>query len=262
MKLTRALPLAACLLATGTVSGQSLETSKTFLSDYSISMMGLPLGQSSFKTVISGDAYRVDGELRSAGIARIFDKTVANSRVEGVFTDAGAQSKTYSLNYVSGDKKSKSALVFSGGNVVSANVTPKPKMRKSYVPVEEAHMRAVADPLTAAIVKANSLNDVCNRTLRVFDGKMRLDLQLSNPRVASAQVPGFKGETVTCAAKFVPISGYRKGQKSIEFLRTSNGISITFAQNGSTGVYGPLKASVQTYLGQLDITATKFSMVR
>ena len=260
--LKSALPLAACLLAAGTVSGQTLEAPKTFLSDYSISMMGLPLGQSSFKTVISGDSYRVDGQLRSAGLARIFDKTVAQSRVEGTFTDRGAQSKNYSLSYVSGEKKSKASLVFADGNVVTANVTPKPKMRKSYVPVEEAHMRAVADPLTAAIVKANSINEVCNRTLHVFDGKMRLDLKLSNPRVASAAVPGFKGEAVTCSARFVPISGYRKGQKSIEFLKSNTGISITFAENGSTGVYGPLKASIPTYLGQLDITATKFSLAR
>lgn len=260
--MTRALPLAALLLATGTVSGQSLEAPKTFVSEYSVSLVGLRVAKSSFITVINGDSYRVDGALRSTGLARMFDKTVARTQVEGVFTDAGAQSKSYSLNYVSGKKHSNAALVFSGGNVVSANVTPKPVARANTVPVEGSHMRAVADPLTAAIVKASSIKEVCNRTLRVFDGKMRLDLKLSNPRIAFAEVPGFKGETVTCAAKFVPIAGYRKGQKAIEFLRASNGISITFAQNGSTGVYGPLKASIQTYLGQLTITATMFSMVQ
>ncbi|MCB1512598.1 MAG: DUF3108 domain-containing protein [Hyphomicrobiaceae bacterium] len=250
--------LFATAMAATPAAAQALEAGPAFVTEYRISILGLPLGVSHFESRVDGDRFTVEGTVRSAGIARIFDKTVANSRVEGRMTDEGVQPTSYALNYVSGKKKRAAELVFRNGNVVETRLSPKPRKNDRLVPVGPQHLTAVSDPLTASIVRAGSPEAVCARTLHVFDGQMRMDIALSAPQVGKVRLAGYSGPAVTCKAKFTPVAGYRKGKKSIEFLRTNNNISVTFARRGSTDVYAPVKASVPTYIGTLTIAATRF----
>lgn len=239
-------------------SAQALDSAPTFVTEYTFSLLGLQLGMSRFESAVTGDRFTVEGSVRSAGIGRIFDKTVAHSRVEGLLTGAGVTPVSYAMNYVSGEKKRATALVFREGNVVETRLTPKPRQNERLVPVTAEHLKAVSDPMTASIVRAASPEAVCQRTLHVFDGRMRADIALSEPRTGEVAIGGYRGQSVTCKAKFIPLAGYRKGKKSIEFLRTNDDITVTFARRGSTDIYAPVKASVPTYIGRLTIAATRF----
>ena len=91
---------------------------------------------------------------------------------------------------------------------------------------------------------------------------MRANLDLSLVSIGPAEAEGFSGEAVTCAARFVPVGGYRPGHKSIEYLKTKSKITIAFAQLGTTGIYAPIKATAGTELGTLTITARRFETVK
>lgn len=257
--------LAFGLLALAVAPAHALDAPKVYRSEYTVSFLGLPVAHSNFVTIINGNAFTLKGSLKSAGVGAFFDSTVANTAVSGTLTEAGAMPGSYTMYYVSGKKRSKAFLEFDGGNVVRQQVLPvlRPgKPRPTFVPLRPEHMKRVADPFTSAVVKSDSLEGVCARTLNVYDGKMRLDLRLSNPVIGKGKAEGFDGPTVTCKAKFIPVAGYRKDQKSIRFLAGSDGISITFAQNGDSGIYGPLRAQIQTYVGPLVIQATRFGVTR
>ena len=58
-------------------------------------------------------------------------------------------------------------------------------------------------------------------------------------------------------ARFVAVSGYRKGRKQIDFLQTKSRIAITFAPLGETGFFTPVDASVGTQIGPVRITAQR-----
>ena len=138
--------------------------------DYSISLLGLNVGRTTFQSTIDGDTFKLTGSLSSSGIARIFDDTKGTTVVNGTFGTALARPDSYLLNYTSGDKKKKTAIRFANGTVTATENVPPLKKRAKWVPVEVADLAAVADPISATMVRASSLKDVCNHTLKVFDG--------------------------------------------------------------------------------------------
>jgi hypothetical protein len=245
----------SCALATNALaaSGTSVR------SEYTTSLFGLTLARSSFESTIGRDGFDVRGTLSSSGVASLFDDTHATASVKGRFADERPLPDSYVVDYVSGDKKKATRVSFSGGAVVRAENSPPVKTdRPDWVPVEKAHLAGVVDPISATLVRADALSKVCDRTIRIFDGAMRADLKLTHAGYGRASLPGFSGETVTCNARFVPVSGYRKGNSSIRFMSQSTGIAIAFAPIADSGVYAPVEASVETRIGTVRVKAVRF----
>ncbi len=251
--------LLALMAGAAVASSVEAATGTSVRTEYTTSLYGLTLARSSFESTIGSDGFDVRGTLSSSGVASLFDDTRATASVKGRFAGAGPQPDSYVVDYVSGDKKKATRVAFSGGAVVRAENTPPVKTdRPDWIPVEKAHLVGAFDPISATLVRADAPSKVCNRTIRVFDGAMRADLQLSHAGYGQASVPGYSGETVTCNARFVPVSGYRKGSSSIRYISQSTGIAIAFAPIADSGVYAPVEASVETKIGTVRVRAVRF----
>ena len=251
--------LAATFLFASISYAGALDAPQTYYSSYSATLLGLPVATSKFKTVIAGNKFNVEGKLRSAGLVRLFERTDGTMSARGSFGKSGPRSNAFALSYVSGKKASRSEVAFDGVNAISTKLKPAPRSgRSGYVHIKPKHRRSVVDPLTAVLIKADGLGSVCNRTLPIFNGRVRADLTLSGGKQGRMKVPGFSGKTITCNAKVTPIAGHRAGHKSIEYLKNSAKIRMTFAQIGSTDIYAPIKASARTTIGRVSIRATKF----
>lgn len=235
---------------------------QSFHVDYSISILGLNIGRTSFQSTIDGDRFRLTGSLTSSGIAKIFDDTQGTTAVNGTFGQALARPESYLVNYTSGSKQKKTEITFEGGTVTRTENVPPLKVKPQWVALAEGDLAAVADPISATMVRAASLEEVCNNTLKVYDGEMRADLALSLVGVERAEAQGFSGNAVTCRARFVPVGGYRDGHKSIEFMKNKSKILIAFAPLGTTGIYAPIKATASTEIGTLTIQARRFETVQ
>jgi hypothetical protein len=247
-------PAAAIAFAMSTLAAPASAAAERFEANYSVSLFGLPIARATFQSAFEGDNFRIDGSLSSAGIARIFDSTTGTTRVEGSLGREGVSPTSYRVDYTTGDKQKRTAISFSNGNVTSTENHPKPTRRPStWVAVSPEHLRSVVDPITSTLVRADAPGEVCNRTIKVFDGEMRADLRLSH--VSTGPVRGFEGEAVTCSARFVPVAGYRAGRSQIEFLRDRSRISISFMPLGTTGVYTPVEASIGTQIGTVQVRA-------
>ena len=241
---------AIALIALGTAAADAAEP-RAFRADYSVTLLGLPVAKASFDSSFEGERFRIRGSLASSGVARIFDDTRGTTTVEGTIRRGAVLPASFDADYVSGRKKSSTAIRFSGDAVESVvNKPNKKRDPKSWVAVSDAHLKAVLDPLSSAIVPAASAREVCSRTIRFFDGEMRADLKLSPNGEPN-------GERVTCAARFVPVAGYRKNRKQIDYLRDKSRIAVTFAPLEGTGLYTPVDASVGTQIGTLRIVATR-----
>lgn len=223
---------------------------RSFRADYSVTLLGLPVATARFDSTFSLTDFRIEGSLASAGVARLIDRTTGTTRVEGVIRGESVQPRAFSSSYTSGRKRSRTSIRYSGDRVAAVSNTPEPRKGKTWVPVEEGHLRAALDPLTATLVPAEDPAKVCDRTVRVFDGEMRADLELT-PHTAE------KNGRVVCNARFVPVAGYRKGRRQIEFLQNESRISVTFARLADTGFYTPVDASVGTQIGPLRIRLSR-----
>ena len=232
-------------------------------SEYATSLFGVVLARSTFESRIDEKGFDVSGRMSSSGFAKIFDDTKASATSSGRFDAGGPVPRSYGVDYTSGKKKKKTTIAFANGAVASAENTPAVRTdRADWIKVERDHLAGVVDPISAALVRSDSPTGVCNRTIRIFDGAMRADLQLKPAGFGTASVPGYKGDTVKCTARFVPVSGYRKGNKSIAFMRKSSEIAIAFAPIGGSGVYAPVEATVGTQVGTIKVQAVRFEALK
>lgn len=256
MTATAKLLLAALVV---TVPAKGVKGDHSFSGEYTVSFLGIPVAYSQFNSTFKDGAYSVKGVFSAAGLARIFDDTKGSISSSGRIAGDTVRPVRFHSDYTSGRKAATIDVRFSGGDVVSTEVTPPPKKRGSdWIAIRPGDLKDVADPLTVTMVSADSLDKVCGRKVRLYDSEMRADLTLSRVSSGSISVKGYEGPTVTCQLHFNPVSGYRKGRKAIDFVRTKSRIMVTFAPLGRTGVYAPVRATVGTEIGTITIQARRF----
>ncbi len=241
---------------------QAQASEKTFSGDYSLYFLGIPVAQATFDSSYEGNVYQVDGKVSSVGLATFFDDTHGTISSRGNFACDGTRPVTFRANYVSGKKVSLVYIKFSGNRVTRTDVVPPPKKRgHTWIPLGTNDLLAVSDPIAATIIKAPSIDKVCSRTVRMYDGEMRANLRLTEVSRQTMSVKGFTGNTVICRIGFQPVSGYRTDKKALTVLRDRSRIMATFAQLGATEIYVPIYATVSTEIGTITVKARRFEAV-
>jgi len=236
---------------------------QTFNGDYSVTYLGLPVARAAIRSVYDGDAYNISGTVNSAGLGRIFDNTKGSLTATGRITGAGPTPRAFRAEYISARKPSLVDIRFADGTVASTEVKPKPRKRgKDWVALDAGHLRQAIDPIASTMVRADSIDQVCGRTVKMYDGEIRADLRLSFASKGNISVKGYKGPTVTCRMNFQPVAGYRQGKKSLDYLKNRSRIMVTFAPVGETGVYAPIHATIGTQIGTITVSAHRFEAAR
>ena len=233
-----------------------------FRTEYTIAAFGLPIGKAGFETsIIDGGAYSVDGTLRSSGIARIIAAINGSLTAKGMFSAQTAKPSQFAVTYTEGKKKKTSRFTFSGNTITGAQNKPPVKERGKWVPLEGSHLADAADPISAGMLYAARPRDVCNRTIKAFDGAMRMDIKLSYLRTVPFSARGFQGDIVTCRGRFVPIAGYNANKQDIKWMQQNGEFEIGFAPIAETGFHAPVSAKVKTRLVTVRARATRFEQL-
>lgn len=250
--------MAAILAAAATVPTAE---ATNYRSEYLVSAFGLRIASTQFESTIDGSSYTVNGSMRSRGVARLFTTTRGTVTAAGRVGNGAVTPRSFDVRYTDGGKDKRTVISFSGGRVTGASNRPEVTKRDDWIAVPGAELANVLDPIGAMLVPAQSMRDVCNRTIRTFSGALRVDLGLSPLRTIPFSTRGYEGEAVTCRARFVPIAGYNRSKHEINSMRDNGRIEISFAPVGGTGLFAPVKARV-TYEGiNVHITATRFEQL-
>lgn len=231
--------------------------------EYSLSFLGLTMARASFDSRIDSDTYSIRGSVTSAGLGAIFDDTKGTVSADGRFSGSVPRPESFRADYVSGRKASVVDIRFSDGNVTKVtNVPPLKRRGKDWLPLGPDDLKAIADPIAATLVQAESLAEVCSGTIKMFDSELRADLSLTYVTKGKASVQGYQGDTVTCRMNFRPVSGYRKGKRALDYLKSKSKIMVAFAPLGKTGIYAPIHATVGTQIGTITVAARRFEAVK
>ena len=224
---------------------------------YGVSLGILPIARLSFHTEVKSDRYEISGRFRSTGLVDFVREISADSSVTGLFAGNRFQPERYRLDYRSGHKKSRYTITYANGSAVDTKVEPPPKPRpKSWVPVTEADLKSVLDPIGALLIPGDA--DVCSRTLPIYDGEGRMDLVLSPGGTAPFTAGKASDKAVVCSVRYVPVAGYKKGRKDIEYLKSVTGMEIWFAKTATLKLYAPVYAKIPTRYGTIHVTAEAF----
>src|SRR5262249_35757581 len=132
------------------------------------------------------------------------------------------------------------------------------------VPLTDAHRRGVADPMSATLIRVPGTGDTvtpeaCRRTLAIFDGRMRFDLQLSFNRIENVQTQtGYQGPVAVCGVRFAPVAGHVPEWHAFKYLAAQCDMDMWLAPLAGTRIVVPYKISLPTPLGRGVLEATQF----
>jgi Protein of unknown function (DUF3108) len=231
---------------------------------YVVTLSGVPIGNGSWSIDVQDDQFSARASGATSGLLRVFTSGQGSSMSRGTMSGGQPQSSTYA-SMILADKHSDEVRVwFSGGNVKDYLADPPSAPSPDRVPITEASRKGVADPMTATLIRVPGTGDTfvpeaCQRTLAIFDGRMRYDLQLVYKGLNKVRAEkGYQGTVVVCAVYFTPVAGHIPDRAAIKYLAAQREMEIWLAPVAGTRLMVPFHASVPTPLGLGILQATQF----
>jgi hypothetical protein len=155
-------------------------------------------------------------------------------------------------------------MTINNGVVKDYVVEPSSPPNPERVPITEAHRHGVTDPMTASLIRAAGNGDplgpeACQRTMSIFDGRMRYDLQIAYKRMDKVKADkGYQGPVVVCALYFSPIAGHIPDRSAIKYLVELREMELWLAPVAGTRILVPFRISIPTPIGLAVLEATQF----
>ena len=141
----------------------------------------------------------------TTGLLRAFTGGEGGTTVPGTLQAGKPVQSAYAATIKSSKKTDEIRLTVSNGKVKDLKLDPPRDNDAERVPITEEDQRNVLDPMTATLLRVpgsgNPLApEACQRTLAIFDGRLRYDLQLAFKRMDQVKAEkGYQGQVVVCA---------------------------------------------------------------
>ena len=234
---------------------------------YSVTLGGLPIGRGAWVIDIADDHFSAAASGATAGLMQVFASGQGQSAARGGVTGGQLVPSTYASSIVTDQKYDEVRMVITSGTVREFVADPPTTPNPDRVPLTEAHRRGVSDPMTASLMRVpgngeTTVPQACQRTLSIFDGRMRYDLKLTFKRLDQVKTEkGYQGPAVVCAVYFSPVAGHIPDRAALKYLMGLRDIEVWLAPIAGTRVMVPYRVSVPTPIGVGIMQATQFVSV-
>lgn len=250
-----ALPL-VCFSAPGAAAEQ-------FTGIYSVNLVGLSLGTATVRGQVGPDAYKIEAFAKLNGIAQAMSGAKGSATASGVIRDGRAVPNAYATTSSNSKETRTVRMGMAAGTVRAVDIQPPPTPFIGRVPVTDAHKRSIVDPLSALVMSVPGTGPVigaaaCNRSIPVFDGFSRFNVQLSYAGTRNVATQGYKGPVAVCNARYIPVAGHRPDRRSTQFMTNNKKMEVWLAPLNSSRYVVPYKISVATMIGTTVIEARRF----
>jgi hypothetical protein len=247
-----------CLIAGA--AGNSAHAQTRLKAHYTISMTGVSIGQIVWLIAIGDQRYTTS----ASGVLSALVKGEGAVDTRGTIVDGRLAPKFFTSRINDDEGDSELRMSFDDG-AVKELISQAPPPGKDRVAVTEDDRRGVADPLSAVLIPAadGALAPAnCDRVLSIFDGRRRYDLALSFKRIGKAKIErGYAGPVLVCGVILKPIAGYRSDSLLVKYVAGRRDMELWFAPVAGTPVIAPIRVSMPTMIGTLEIEADQFEML-
>ena len=246
---------------------QTAQAESKLEAHYVASLAGIPIGSGTWIVDVGEGRYLAAASGSTTGLLRVFLGGQGTSAARGILSGEHLVNSTYAATINTQDKSSSVRLTISDGNVKESKVEPPVDRDPERVPLTREHEKGVLDPMTATLIRAPGSGsaltpEACNRTLSVFDGRLRYDLKLAFKRMDTVHAQqGYVGATVVCSVGFEPLAGHIPSRTAMKYLMKQRDIEIWLAPIGTTRVLVPFRAEGPTPIGKAVLEATQFVSV-
>jgi Protein of unknown function (DUF3108) len=242
---------------------------------YKISMVGVSIGQLTWTIDVNATpaagVYRASANGKASGALGVLLNGEGRVGVQGTVSraapeDGGAWQvapRIFSSNVTDDGVTAGLQMTFEDGAVKTLR-RDEPLPNDGRIPVSEADMRGVSDPLSAMLIAPRADDGAltpenCDRLLTIFDGLRRYDLALSFKRIDKLKIDrGYAGAVLVCAVVLHPIAGYRADSLLVKYVSGRQGMEIWFAPIAGTVLAAPARLIMPTTVGTLEIAADRF----
>ena len=231
---------------------------------YVVTLAGIPIGKGDWTVDIGEKQYSASVNGATTGLMRVLTEGEGSTVAHGTINGGRVESSTYVSTIKSRKQKDEVHVTLDKGGVKDSSADPPPDHDRERVPVSEADLQSVSDPMSASLMATpgdgNPLSaEVCQRTLAIFDGRLRYDLQLAFKRMDTVKAEkGYSGPAVVCAVNFKPIGGYIPSRATIRYIAKQRDMEIWLAPVAGTRVLVPFRAQGPTPIGEAVMQATQF----
>ena len=230
---------------------------------YAISMTGVTIGHITWTIDIGESAYSTTASGKASGVLSVLMNGDGTVNAQGRIAEDRLDPSVFNSTITDEDGTIKLTMTFADG-VAKESLTPQPPPHPDRMPVTDADRRDVADPLSAVLISTKlgggtfAASD-CDRTLKIFDGRRRYNLVLSNGRVGKIEIGrGYRGPTLVCSVVLEPIAGYRADSMIVKYVARRRNMELWFAPIAGTSIVAPVRVLMPTLIGTLKIEADRF----
>jgi len=231
---------------------------------YVVTLGGVAIGKGFWSIEVQDDQFTATASGATSGLLRVFASGQGNSAAHGSISGGQPVASTYASSIVADNRSDQVRISFSGGVVKEYQADPPTIPSPDRVPLTEASRKGVLDPMTASLIRVSGNGDTfvpeaCQRTLPVFDGRMRYDLQLAFKHLDKVKSErGYQGTVVVCSVFFSPIAGHVPERSTIKYLVAQRDMELWLAPIAGTRLMVPYRASVPTPIGLGVLQASQF----
>jgi hypothetical protein len=248
------LVIACSLLPGGASAEVAGPAAINITANYGVYWAGLRFGDVRLVINVRDSRYKMKAKGRFSVMGGLILEWRGDTTSAGKLSKSGPNPSRYTLSYSGGDKRGDVRILFADGAVSDISMSPNPKN----IPVTKEQLRGVLDPMTGAFLRArpdlkNADLEICDETIPVFDGKLRFDIVLvpkQQMQIESKTPEEYSGPAAVCGVKFAPISGFRPGDRGINYMSShADEIEVWLVPLPSTVMYLPYRISVPTAFG-------------
>jgi hypothetical protein len=231
---------------------------------YGVTLAGVPIGKGTWSIDVQDDQFTATASGATSGLLRVFAGGQGHSAAHGSVSSGLPVPNSYASSIVADNRSDQVRMLFSGGNVKESLADPPTIPSPDRVPLTDANRKGVLDPMTASLIRVAGNGDTfvpeaCQRTLPVFDGRMRYDLQLVFKHLDKVKSErGYQGTVVVCSVYFAPIAGHVPERSTIKYLVAQRDMELWLAPIAGTRLMVPYRASVPTPIGLGVLQANQF----
>jgi len=231
---------------------------------YSATIAGIPIGNGSWAVDIADAQYTAAANGSTSGLLRAFTGGQGDSTAHGTLNGGRLLSSIYASTISTRKKSDTVRITINNGNIKDLKVDPPLDDDPERVPLTEAHQHGVFDPMSAMLMRVPGTGDLlvpeaCQRTLSIFDGRMRFDFQFAFKRMDKVKAnKGYAGPVVVCSAYFTPVAGFVPSRAAIRYLSEQRDMEGWLAPITGTRVLVPYRAQGPTPIGQAVLEASEF----
>lgn len=232
---------------------------------YNVSLIGLPIGVANVNATLTPNSYAIAATAKLSGLASVISRSRGASTGQGAIIGNRVAPATFATTASNASMTRTIRMSLAANAVTGIDISPPFEDKPDRIPLTDKDTHGIIDPVGAFLITGPPTGSMvgpasCNRTIPVFDGYTRFDVELAYVGQREVSAKGYSGPVAVCSVRYVPIAGHRRDRPATKFMADNKELEVWLAPIEGTRLLMPFRVSVLTMIGTTVIEASEFSV--